>query len=433
MNKYFEEAKQHQEEMVARRRDLHRYPEAGWTEFRTAAMVAAELKKLGYEVLLGDEVLDASTMVGLPSAEELRRCQERAIAEGADPELVARMDGGKTGVMGVMKFGRPGKTVGVRFDMDSNEVQEAKDEEHRPAKEGFASIHDGCMHACGHDGHTTVGLEVARLVAAHKDEMAGTFKIVFQPAEEGVRGAMAMAAKGIVDDCDYFFGGHLGFKAPEDDTLICVTGGMLATTKLDARFIGKAAHAGLAPEEGKNALLAAAEASLALHSIARHGEGASRINVGVLQAGTGRNVIPDTALLKLETRGATTRINDYMVAEARRMIKAAALMYDVEVEITVAGGAPSCVPEMEFGKEMEAIGKEAGIYRKIIPFMDMGGSEDCSYYMERVQQNGGHAVYLGYGTAIAAGHHNNRFDFNENCLWQAAGLLTTLVQRYGNR
>ena len=433
MNKYFAEAQTMQSDLAACRRDLHHHPETGWTEFRTAAKVIGNLKRLGFEVKYGDQVLDSAEMMGLPAPEVLTAAMNRAVQEGADASLVQQMEGGKTGVVGVLKMARPGRTIAMRFDMDCNDVQEADDQEHRPSREGFASLHERAMHACGHDGHVTIGLAVARLAAAHRAELAGTLKLIFQPAEEGVRGARAMAAKGVVDDVDYFFGGHIGFIAREPDMLICSTGGFLATTKLDARFTGKSSHAGAAPQEGRNALLAAAAASLALHSIPRHGEGASRINVGVLNAGTGRNVVPDTALLKLETRGATTAINDFMAAEADRMLKAAALMYHTEVKITQAGSAPSCVSEQELGREIAALAEKTGIYTKVVPYKEMGGSEDCAYFMERVQQHGGHAVYLGYGTPIAAGHHNRRFDFDERCLWQAAGILMTLLEAYGQR
>lgn len=433
MNKYFEEAKSRQAELVERRRDLHRHPETGWTEFRTAALIASELKKFGYEVYMGDDVLVPGEMMGVPEKSVLESCMKRAVEEGADPELVAKMAGGKTGLMAVMHFEKPGKTVGIRFDMDCNDVQETDASEHRPGKEGFRSLHDGCMHACGHDGHVSIGIMTARMIAEHKDEMAGTVKIIFQPAEEGVRGARAMSAKGIADDCDYFFGGHVGFRAPHDNEFICVTGGVLATTKFDVEYFGKGAHAGQAPQEGKNALLAAAQATLALHAIARHGDGASRINVGLLQGGGGRNVIPDRAVIKLETRGENTEINDYMTTEVQRIVKAAAMMYDVECKITLAGGAPSCVPEKEMIDDIKEIAEASGAYTNIVPYADMGGSEDCSYYMERVQKNGGHAVYVGHGSKIAAGHHNDHFDFNENCLWQAVGMMTTLVQKYGNK
>lgn len=103
--------------------------------------------------------------------------------------------------------------------------------------------------------------------------MAGTIKLIFQPAEEGVRGARAMVAKGIVDDVDYMFGGHIGFKATKSDSLVCLTGGFLATTKLDASFKGESSHAGAAPERGRNALLAAAHHVLRCTLFPVHGQG----------------------------------------------------------------------------------------------------------------------------------------------------------------
>lgn len=430
MEKVWQAAQALQEEMVARRRDLHKHPETGWTEFRTACMVVKELEKLGYAVAYGAEVVDEASMMGVPSEADLQKYMERAIAEGADAQVVAKMSGGMTGVVAVLDSGKPGKTVGFRFDMDCNDVEEDAGAGHRPKQEGFSSCHANAMHACGHDGHVTVGLAVAKLLAAHKDQLVGKVKLIFQPAEEGVRGAYAMINAGVADDIDYFFGGHIAFKATTDDSLVCLTDGFLATTKLDAVYKGVSSHAGLAPEQGKNALLAAAQASISLHSISRHGKGASRINVGVLNAGTGRNVLPDIAVLKMETRGATTEINEFMVGEAKRMLQAAADLYDVSVSVTKAGSAPACVADFELAKEVAQIAKASGMYKEIIDYMDMGGSEDCAYFMERVQAKGGRALYMMYGTSIAAGHHNSHFDFNEDCLWKAAGLLTNLALAY---
>ena len=433
MEKIWQAAQGLQEELVVMRRDLHKHPESGWTEFRTASIIVKELEKLGYAVAYGAEVVDEASMMGVPSEADLQKYMERAISEGADEAVVAKMAGGKTGVVAVLDSGKPGKTVGFRFDMDCNDVEEYAGADHRPMQEGFSSCHANAMHACGHDGHVTVGLAVAKLLAEHKDELVGKVKLIFQPAEEGVRGAYAMINAGVADDIDYFFGGHIAFKATTDDSLVCLTDGFLATTKLDAVYKGVSAHAGLAPQDGKNALLAAAQASISLHSISRHGKGASRINVGVLNAGTGRNVLPDIAVLKMETRGATTEINEYMVGEAKRMLQAAADLYDVSVTITKAGSAPACVADFELAKEVEEIAKASGQYKEIIDYMDMGGSEDCAYFMERVQANGGRALYMMYGATIAAGHHNSHFDFNEACLWKAAGLLSNLAIAYTHK
>ena len=112
----------------------------------------------------------------------------------------------------------------------------------------------------------------------------------------------------------------------------------MATTKFDAHFTGTAAHAGAKPEDGHNALLAAAQATLALHAIAPHSEGASRVNVGVMQAGSGRNVVPASALLKVETRGASDiAINQYVFDRAQQAIQGAATMYGVGVETRLMG------------------------------------------------------------------------------------------------
>ena len=249
----WQQAEELKDEMVERRRDLHRHPETGWTEFRTASMIIGELKKLGYDVKFGADVIDEKSMMGVPSEVELADYMQRAINEGADPELVKKMAGGKTGIVATLKTDKPGKTVAFRFDMDCNDVEEERCDEHRPAKEGFASEHKKAMHACGHDGHVTIGLSAAKLLAANKARLAGTVKLIFQPAEEGVRGAFAMMNAGVVDDVDYLFGGHIGFKATADNCLVTMTDGFLATTKLDAEFTGVSAHAGAAPEQGKNA------------------------------------------------------------------------------------------------------------------------------------------------------------------------------------
>ena len=104
MEKIWQEAEAMQGELVASRRDLHRHPESAWTEFRTAAKVASSLEALGYEVLCGAEVIKEEAMMGVPSKEVLAECVERALSEGADPKWVEKMDGGKTGVVGIMKF-----------------------------------------------------------------------------------------------------------------------------------------------------------------------------------------------------------------------------------------------------------------------------------------------------------------------------------------
>ena len=411
------------EKTIARRRDFHKHAEVGWTEFRTASIVARTLSELGYQVRTGEEVVDGASMMGVPPPGELERQFQRALAQGADPVWAERMRGGKTGVLGVMTFARPGPTVALRVDMDANDLVEADDPKHRPFREGFASVNRGAMHGCGHDGHTAMGLAVAEVLAGMRDRLGGTIKFIFQPAEEGVRGAKAMLARGVVDDVQYFVGAHLGVTLRKSRQVACRTEGFLATTKLDATFTGVPAHAGAAPEAGRNAILAAATATLNLHAISRHSRGASRVNVGVIQGGTGRNVIPATAVIKLETRGATTEINEYVYAEAVRIIQAAAAMHGVRVEIQLMGGAAGCDNDAALVARIERVVKRQGLFSEILPAGNIGGSEDCTYFMERVQKNGGQAAFVMIGTELGAGHHESYFDFEEEALVPGTALL----------
>jgi aminobenzoyl-glutamate utilization protein A len=413
--------------VITYRREFHKFPEPGWLEFRTSAKIAAVLKKLGYEVKLGNQIIKESAAMGRPQEEEISQSIDRAAKEGADPELVKRMNG-LTGVMGILDTGKPGPVLACRFDIDALEVEEVQDKNHKPFKEGFASVHPGVMHACGHDGHAAIGLGLAEVLSRLKPELSGKVKLIFQPAEEGVRGAKAMMEAGVVDDVDYFLAMHIGFGGSDKIGIASKTEGFLATSKLDVEYYGNAAHAGAAPQEGKNALLAAATVALNLHAIASHGDGITRVNVGVLQSGTGRNVIPDRASIKLETRGATTELNNYVKKKALNIIKSGAEMYGLRYAVREVGGASSA----EGDEELASIVKDASIKLGIEHITDkgsVGGSEDAAYFMERVQARGGKAVYFQVITPIAAIHHNSRFDFDEKGLLVGVSIYTEIVKR----
>lgn len=420
---------------VAWRRDLHRHPEIGFLEYRTASMIITTLRALGFTVRYGKEVNDTRETAGLPTRDVQEACMRRAIEEGADPALVQEMADGKTGIVAILDgtAGGAGQTVAFRFDMDANDVSEETDEAHRPAREGFSSVHANVMHACGHDGHVAIGLMLAHLLSAHRADLSGQVRLIFQPAEEGVRGAESMLRAGVADGVDVFFGGHIGLSATENGMLIASVGDFLAASKFDAVFTGRSSHAGVAPEEGRNALLASAQAAIALHAISRHGKGASRINVGVLRAGTGRNVLPDRAEMAFETRGETREINDYMEAEARRIIRASADMYGVSASLERIGYAEDFVPDPAFGQEIADFARSLGIYHTVLDYGKMCASEDCTAFMNAVTASGGRATYMMFGTKRTAGHHNGRFDFDESVLSKTADLLYRLALKYTAR
>jgi aminobenzoyl-glutamate utilization protein A len=247
--------------------------------------------------------------------------------------------------------------------------------------------------------------------------------LIFQPAEEGTRGAKSMVEAGVVDDVNYFIATHLGTGIPTG-SFVAGNAGYLATTKLDVRFKGIASHTGGKPEEGRNALTAAASAVLGLYGIPRHSAGASRINVGVLQAGSGRNIIAPSAFLKLETRGETTEINDFIRGQALSVLEGAAKVHQVDVNVEVVGGALSSVPSKELVEQVAEVAEAYSTITKVIKWSKgPSGSEDATYFMNRVMELGGQATYCVVGSDISAGHHNERFDIDESSLRTGVDVL----------
>jgi aminobenzoyl-glutamate utilization protein A len=380
---------------------------------------------------VGPEAIRADACMGAPSAAVCATARADALAAGANRRWVEAMGDGLTAVVAEWTFARPGPTLAFRVDMDALPVTETLAGTHAPKRDGYVSQREGRMHACGHDGHTSIGLGLATLIAerAARGNWGGRLRIIFQPAEEGCCGANAMVAAGAVDGVDYFVAGHIGTSATQAGLVSCGSHGFLATTKIDVSLRGVAAHAGIKPHEGRNALLAAATLTLQLHAITRHGSGDSRVNVGVLRAGSGRNVIADRAELALEVRGATTDINEFMTAEARRIIDAVALAHDVTAEVRVVGSAQSgtCDPELK------AIVRDAAQAlpqtKAIVDSLEMAGSEDATFFMNAVQKRGGKATYLLIGSALAAGHHHPAFDFEESALLHGVELYAAIADR----
>lgn len=308
---YLDTLKSYEPSMIRTRRDLHRHAETGWLEYRTTALLIKKLKEHGIPVKYGKEIINKDYLWAYPSESVRKSAIDRALAEGADPEIIEKMDG-FTGLCAVIETGTPGPVLALRFDIDCNDVTESTAADRQPVKDGFCSIHDGSMHACGHDGHASLGLHTCIALNEIKNDLCGTIKVIFQPAEEGVRGAQSIAEGGILDDVDYLLTGHLGMGW-NTGSLVALSKGFLSTTKVDAEFKGVSAHAGMSPQDGKNAILAACSATLAMHTACQDSRGASRINVGTIQGGSGRNVVPADAMIRFETRGETADIQELVL------------------------------------------------------------------------------------------------------------------------
>ncbi|MFB5661225.1 amidohydrolase [Alteribacillus sp. HJP-4] len=398
------------------RRIFHAEPETGWTEYAATYRITKELEQLNGEVFTGKDAVASEKRMGLPSSTELKAAEERALHVGATSSFMEKLQGGHTGAVIRFHTGRPGPHIAFRVDIDALPVREDSTPSHFPVKEGFASERPDRMHACAHDGHSAIGLALAWYISEHLDELCGTITVLFQPAEEGSRGAAAMVAKGWLDDADYFIGGHIGIQDASVGTIAAGADTFLATTKFNIKFSGKASHAGAKPEEGRNALLAAAAAVQNMHAIPRHSEGQTRINIGTLSAGSGRNVIPDSAYLEGETRGETTELDQWMFSEVKRIVDGAAQMYGVSSSIEVCGCGIAAECDVEFSQIVNRAGDASRFISRVHPSLSIGASEDATQMMKHVQNRGGSATYMLFGTPLAAGHHHPSFDYDETVL-----------------
>jgi len=287
--------------LIEIRRDIHAHPELGFEEVRTAGVVSAELTRLG---------------------------------------IAHRTGIGKTGVVGIIEGGRPGPVLAIRADMDALPILE---------KTGlpFASTKEGLMHACGHDIHTTTLLGVAAVLKEMAPQLAGTIKLVFQPAEEGIGGMAAMIADGVMDSpkIDLALGFH---NHPEmaAGTFGYVRGPTLAASdKFDIVVRGKSGHAAY-PHTTVDPLIAAAHLVTQLQTVVTREVNAMHpavVTVGAIQGGTTYNIIPDSCLIKGTVRTLHTRARDTAEAAIKRL---AAGMKDgmrVECDVSYRRGVPPLV------------------------------------------------------------------------------------------
>lgn len=412
------------DQLINIRRQLHQNPEEGWSEFTTTAFLITTLRGYGYDVLTGRKVVAPEACLGREES-VVKAGLERARRNGVSEELLSEMEE-LTGCVAVLDTGRPGPTLAIRFDIDCVPVTECTDDTHVPAKEGFISKNPGFMHACGHDAHMSMGLAVAHWVMDNKDKLSGKIKILFQPAEEGVRGAAGMAASGILDDCDYFLGSHVAMSAKSGEIATNLYG-YLCTTKLDVTFHGKPAHAGACPQEGRNALTAAANATVQMMGISRHSGGMTRINIGQLIAGEGRNVIPSKAVMKLEVRGETGEINQYMVDQVTNICKGIAMSFGVTYEMRKMGEAVDLTADQELVDILNAAGRATPGITVVDKALNFGGSEDATILARRVQAHGGKAAFFLWGSDRPSGHHTSTFDIKESDLDPALEVWTHII------
>lgn len=262
-----------------------------------------------------------------------------------------------------------------------------------------------------------IGLGTALVLMQCRSSLHGTVKLIFQPAEEGVRGAKSIVDGGHLAGVDYVLGGHLSDSQDISSPYVGVGDGLtLATTKMDITFTGAATHAGVSPQLGRYAMLAAATAILNLHAIPRHGDTPTRVNVGKITGGTARNIVCDQVTLEAEVRAYSSAANDYMFAYAERIVKQAAAMHDCTCEIKLMGSAKCGINSPELSQRVMSLCQRE-LHLPVQPLEHSAAiSEDYSYMSDYVMNHQGQSCYFHHLTPCAGSFHNRSFDFDERAL-----------------
>ena len=411
-----------EEELIRLRRHFHKYAEPAWMEFLTTAKIIEELKNYNLDLYYGKEIYFNKRM-GLPEKSILESYKNSISI--SDIEKKEEILDSYTGLIAVLDTKKIGPNIGFRFDIDANELCESNSLGHLPNILNFSSKNSFAMHACGHDAHMSIGIELAKILASNIKKLKGKIIFIFQPAEEGVRGAYSLMNNPIIDKLDYLAGMHIGMDVKSGEIGVG-SHGFLATKKIDIIFKGKASHAGASPEKGHNALLAASSAVLNFNSLAQHSMGEARINVGKLNAGSGRNIIANKAKIEMEIRGENDHIISYLYDGVNRIVEGSAISYDCSYEIEIKGQAPSLISyDEEFIKNLRNYYKEKSY--KLVD-ANLKGSEDIAYLLNEVRKAGGKTVHFILGSNLKDSHHSEEFDINEKDMLRGVDLMVDFVK-----
>jgi amidohydrolase len=378
------------DELIERRRDLHRHPELAFEEVRTAGIVARELGELGLEVTTGV---------------------------------------GKTGVVGILDGQRDGPTVMIRCDMDALPVTEANSTD-------YVSETAGKMHACGHDGHTAIGLAVARMLTSERDRIAGRVKFVFQPAEEVGFGALAMIEDGVLGDPapQICLGLHLRNDMPLGEIGLAAGPIMSGADIFTITVRGSGGHGAL-PEQTHDPIVAGAQIVSALQTIVSRnvsGLDTAVVSVTMFHAGDAMNVIPPEAKLSGTLRSYTPQIHELVICRVQEIATGVALALQCEAHVEINASSPPVINDSTVTARLHQV------YSRIETTPPLRWSadprwmaaEDMAFFLEKVP-----GTFMFVGSANPARqliypHHHPRFDFDEAALPIGAGLLATAVADY---
>ncbi|MBE7514280.1 MAG: amidohydrolase [Anaerolineales bacterium] len=378
------------DELVAQRRDLHRHPEIAFEEVRTAGVVARELSGLGLEVITGV---------------------------------------GKTGVIGILEGAAEGPTVLIRCDMDALPVQEMMNT-------AYISGTPGKMHACGHDGHTAIGLAVAKMLSEHREQLAGRVKFIFQPAEELALGAQAMIRDGALDapTPSISLGLHLWSELPTGTVSVTEGAAFAAANDFQIIIRGKGGH-GAMPHQTRDPIVAGTQIVGAMQTIvSRSVDGLETAVVSVcgFHSGHAHNVIPDSAELFGTFRTYQRHLVDLIETRIHEIATGIAAVNGCTAEVVVNRLTPPLINDAATNARLSDLFQTmpAATPLTVIDSARTMASEDMAFWLERAP---GTYFFVGArneGRGITYPHHHPQFDIDEDALPIAAGLLAAAAASY---
>jgi len=387
MTDFLEEARALFSYTQSMRRDFHTHPELGFHEVRTGGIVAKELEALGLEVTKGI---------------------------------------GKTGVVALMEGSKPGPTLLIRFDMDALPIVEETGAE-------YASQNKGVMHACGHDGHTAVGLTVAKMLQNHRDQLAGTIKFCFQPAEEGFNGEECggnemMIRDGIMEGphVDKTLSLHVWNDQPVGWLGVGSGPVMAGAEMFTVKLTGRGGH-GAAPHLTIDPIVAAAQIVTALQTISSRNVAplkSSVVSVTTVHSGTTFNVIPQEAELTGTIRTFDPEVRAEVLKRFEAIVRGIGETMGCQVQMEVIRVTPAVINDASLARRVQETA------RRVLPASDLDtssymtmGAEDMAFMQEMVP-----GCYFFVGSNNKArhldyGHHHPKFDIDEEALPRAAALM----------
>lgn len=375
-------------DIAAVRHDIHRHPELGFQEFRTSELVAERLEAWGYEV-------------------------ERGL--------------GETGVVGRLRKGNGKRRLGIRADMDALPIQE---ETGLP----YASTQPGVMHACGHDGHTTMLLAAAQYLAEH-GRFSGTLNLIFQPAEESLGGAKRMIEDGLFRKypCDAVFAMHNMPGVPQGRLLFREGAAMASSDYVTITLTGRGGHSAM-PHLAVDPVVAAASIIMALQTVVSRNADPQQsgvVTVAAVHAGKANNVIPNSARLELSVRSLSRDLRQKIERRIKEIVLAQAQSFGVDAQVDYKEGYSVLVNTPEETEFARQIGRKLVGEENIVAQCDaLTASEDFAFMLEECP---GCYLFIGNGEDGMPGGcevHNPGYDFNDQNLPVGAAYWALLAEEF---